>query len=82
MSFGYFSSENGGAQIGVWSTPIRITGADGENGKDGNSSEYIYALTDGVAPNYPSDQVGVFTNRSDLFNRVESNGSAEYSGTI
>lgn len=82
MSFGYFSSENGGAQIGVWSTPIRITGADGENGKDGNSSEYIYALTDGEAPNYPSDQVGVFTNRSDLFNRVESNGSAEYSGTI
>ena len=36
------SFDNNGNMVGTWATPIRITGADGENGKDGNSREYIY----------------------------------------
>lgn len=37
---------NGNGQItGTWSTPIRITGVDGQPGKDGKTIEYIYKLT-------------------------------------
>lgn len=32
--------------VGTWSTPIRITGEDGEPGTDGKNIEFIYKLTD------------------------------------
>lgn len=39
-----------GNPIGKWSTPIRLTGADGKNGVDGNNIEFIYRLL----PDYDS----------------------------
>lgn len=39
-----------GNPIGKWSTPIRLNGADGKNGVDGNNIEFIYRLL----PDYDS----------------------------
>lgn len=39
----------------AWSNLIRLTGADGEDGKDGNSIEFIYTRnTDGSQPSTPA----------------------------
>lgn len=43
MSFGTFSQD--GSLEDDWSEPIRISGANGENGKDGTTIEFIYKLT-------------------------------------
>ena len=37
----------------TWSTPIRISGADGKAGKDGSDIEFIYKLTSGAEPSTP-----------------------------
>ena len=44
MSTGIFMSDTGNI-AGEWSTPVRITGANGANGTDGTSIEFIYKLT-------------------------------------
>lgn len=49
-----------------WSNPIRITGKNGQNGVDGESVEFIYALDDD--PNYPDDP----RERQNLFNAIEA----------
>ncbi|MEC4630045.1 hypothetical protein VSS86_20185, partial [Bacillus safensis] len=39
----------------AWSNLIRLTGADGEDGKDGNSIEFIYTRNaDGRTPSTPA----------------------------
>ena len=43
QSNGVFNSAGGQTSEG-WSEPHRITGADGEHGKDGTSIEFIYRL--------------------------------------
>lgn len=46
---------NAGGSYGVWTNPIRITGANGKDGEDGSDIEYIYTQNDsGVAPPKPS----------------------------
>ena len=45
MSTKVFMSNN---QNNPWSTPIRISGKDGENGRDGDTIEFIYKLGDDV----------------------------------
>ena len=37
----------------TWSTPVCITGENGENGADGNAIEFIYARTQGEKPDTP-----------------------------
>lgn len=39
--------------FGPWSTPIRITGLNGENGADGTDIEFIYLRNTGDAPSKP-----------------------------
>lgn len=34
-----------GSINGVWAPPVRLTGEDGENGKDGKSIEFIYCTS-------------------------------------
>ena len=46
---------NAGGSYGVWTNPIRITGANGKDGEDGSDIEYIYTRNNtGVAPAAPS----------------------------
>lgn len=40
--------------FGTWSTPIRITGLNGENGADGTDIEFIYLRNTGDTPSKPS----------------------------
>lgn len=59
-----------------WSNPIRITGKNGQNGVDGESVEFIYALDND--PKYPSDP----RERENLFDNVEdpkNEGSYDWS---
>lgn len=39
--------------FGIWSTPIRITGLNGENGADGTDIEFIYLRNTGDTPSKP-----------------------------
>lgn len=39
--------------FGTWSTPIRITGMNGENGADGTDIEFIYLRNTGDTPSKP-----------------------------
>lgn len=39
--------------FGTWSTPIRITGLNGENGADGTDIEFIYLRNTGDTPSKP-----------------------------
>lgn len=39
--------------FGMWSTPIRITGLNGENGADGTDIEFIYLRNTGDTPSKP-----------------------------
>lgn len=43
MSTATFSSK--GTIVVPWSTPVRLTGADGHDGSDGNNIEFVYKLT-------------------------------------
>lgn len=43
MSTATFSSK--GAIVVPWSTPVRLTGADGHDGADGSNIEFVYKLT-------------------------------------
>lgn len=43
MSTATFSSK--GTIVVPWSTPVRLTGADGHDGADGSSIEFVYKLT-------------------------------------
>ena len=45
MSTKVFMSNN---QNNSWSTPIRISGKDGENGRDGDTIEFVYKLGDDI----------------------------------
>lgn len=45
MSTKVFISNN---QNNSWSTPIRISGKDGENGRDGDTIEFVYKLGDDI----------------------------------
>lgn len=45
MSTKVFMSNN---QNNQWSTPVRISGKDGENGRDGDSIEFVYKLGDDI----------------------------------
>lgn len=40
--------------FGTWSTPIRITGLNGENGADGTDIEFIYLRNTGDTPSKPT----------------------------
>lgn len=40
--------------FGTWSTPIRITGLNGENGADGTDIEFIYLRNTGDTPSEPA----------------------------
>lgn len=40
--------------FGAWSTPIRITGLNGENGADGTDIEFIYLRNTGDTPSKPA----------------------------
>lgn len=40
--------------FGTWSTPIRITGLNGENGADGTDIEFIYLRNTGDTPSKPA----------------------------
>lgn len=40
--------------FGTWSTPIRITGLNGENGADGTDIEFIYLRNTGDTPSNPA----------------------------
>lgn len=40
--------------FGTWSTPIRITGLNGENGADGTDIEFIYLRNTGSTPSKPT----------------------------
>lgn len=40
--------------FGTWSTPIRITGLNGENGTDGTDIEFIYLRNTGDTPSKPA----------------------------
>lgn len=42
--------------FGKWSTPIRITGLNGENGADGTDIEFIYLRNTGDTPSKPSSE--------------------------
>lgn len=42
--------------FGTWSTPIRITGLNGENGADGTDIEFIYLRNTGEAPSKPASE--------------------------
>ena len=42
--------------FGMWSTPIRITGLNGENGADGTDIEFIYLRNTGDTPNKPASE--------------------------
>ena len=44
MSSGTFRADTG-ELMGVWSSPVRVTGQDGSNGTDGTSIEFIYKIT-------------------------------------
>lgn len=49
------SKVTGTGTIGAWSTPIRISGLNGDNGADGKDVEFIYKRTEnGVSPNKPN----------------------------
>lgn len=53
MSQGMFNQY--GILIGQWSDPVRISGIDGEPGKDGSSIEFIYCrTTDNTPPTKPA----------------------------
>jgi hypothetical protein len=43
MSTATFSSK--GTIVVPWSTPVRLTGADGHDGADGSNIEFVYKLT-------------------------------------
>nr|UVM98112.1 MAG: hypothetical protein [Bacteriophage sp.] len=43
MSSATFSSK--GTIVVPWSTPVRLTGADGHDGADGSNIEFVYKLT-------------------------------------
>ena len=46
---------NGNDEYGTWTTPIRITGPQGEHGADGNDIEFIYTRNNtGTAPSTPA----------------------------
>ena len=60
---------NAGGSYGVWTNPIRITGANGKDGEDGSDIEYIYTRNNtGVAPAAPSG-----TNWGDDWPNVDGN---------
>lgn len=42
--------------FGKWSTPIRITGLNGENGADGTDIEFIYLRNTGDTPSKPASK--------------------------
>lgn len=42
--------------FGTWSTPIRITGLNGENGADGTDIEFIYLRNTGDTPSKPASK--------------------------
>ena len=42
--------------FGTWSTPIRITGLNGENGADGTDIEFIYLRYTGDTPSKPASE--------------------------
>lgn len=42
--------------FGRWSTPIRITGLNGENGADGTDIEFIYLRNTGDTPSKPASE--------------------------
>lgn len=42
--------------FGTWSTPIRITGLNGENGADGTDIEFIYLRNTGETPSKPASE--------------------------
>lgn len=42
--------------FGTWSTPIRITGLNGENGADGTDIEFIYLRNTGDTPSKPASE--------------------------
>lgn len=42
--------------FGKWSTPIRITGLNGENGADGTDIEFIYLRNTGDTPSKPASE--------------------------
>lgn len=42
--------------FGTWSTPIRITGLNGENGADGTDIEFIYLRNTGDTPSKPTSE--------------------------
>lgn len=42
--------------FGTWSTPIRITGMNGENGADGTDIEFIYLRNTGDTPSKPASE--------------------------
>ena len=57
MSSRIFSSDDSLNDVN-WSTPVKITGADGKAGRDGNSIEFIYYATDESSvplDNYPTN---------------------------
>jgi len=55
-----------------WSKPIRITGEKGEQGADGSTIEFIYALSND--PSYPTAKA----DKKTLFDDVERLGYKEY----
>jgi len=51
MSYTEYSEKT--EKYGTWSTPIRLTGQDGEKGADGTDIEFIYARTEeNIVPTY------------------------------
>lgn len=42
--------------FGTWSTPIRITGLNGENGADGTDIEFVYLRNTGDTPSKPASE--------------------------
>ena len=59
---------SGTDQYGTWSTPIRLTGEDGQPGTDGKSIEFIYTRNNtGTAPSAPA------TNQTDDWYGTDSN---------
>ena len=63
-----------------WTTPVRITGKDGQNGRDGQSIEFIYALSDTMIAdeNYPT---GTQQQLNDFFDLVEGPSHQKEFGT-
>lgn len=65
-----------GVYQGYWTYPIRITGADGENGKDGNNINFIYKRTTTnskpSAPSYSSNATSDYQTNDDYTGASDS----------